>query len=177
MAGTVRSNSWRRTITARWSGSSPSSAVCIAERSMNEADGSCARLFVVESRSATASSAIVRRCRRRSRSRHIFFFIDPATTEIYTLSLHDALPICTRPPKALIGRGSIGSTTWPSLDCKGMDPIAELETARLQLQVELDAAKMPGERNKLGQFATPDRKSTRLNSSHGYISYAVFCLK
>src|SRR5256885_15189827 len=68
-----------------------------------------------------------------------FFFNDTATTEIYTLSLHDALPIseprpstrcATRRPRSNASRG------WPS-----------------------------------------DRKSTRLNSSHLVISYAVFCLK
>src|SRR2546422_4758982 len=68
-----------------------------------------------------------------------FFFNDTATTEIYTLSLHDALPICP-----------------PIVD---LSPIDTSTT--------------------LGRFATAtsDRKSTRLNSSHGYISYAVFCLK
>src|SRR5437773_7849816 len=67
----------------------------------------------------------------------IFFFNAPATTETYTLSLHDALPIWwfRRP-----GRGP-----W-------------------------DAAPGPA-------AAPPDRKSTRLNSSHITISYAVFCLK
>src|SRR5205809_3107079 len=69
-----------------------------------------------------------------------FFFNDTATTEIYTLSLHDALPICE-------------ARTGARLD--GDD--AEL-------------LPLAGERKK-------DRKSTRLNSSHGYISYAVFCLK
>src|SRR2546430_5750181 len=71
-----------------------------------------------------------------------FFFNDTATTEIYTLSLHDALPIsaaaaspcrCNSTPK--------DASTWPaSMSCR-------------------------------------DRKSTRLNSSHSQISYAVFCLK
>src|SRR5205809_3290237 len=71
-----------------------------------------------------------------------FFFNDPATTEIYTLSLHDALPICLRPRRSG-DAGSSGSRARPS---------------------------------PCGRFP-PDRKSTRLNSSHGYISYAVFCLK
>src|SRR2546429_6052260 len=70
-----------------------------------------------------------------------FFFNDTATTEIYTLSLHDALPISSgyrrrdsdRPPRP------------------GHAPACPATVA--------------------------DRKSTRLNSSHGYISYAVFCLK
>src|SRR5258708_34719261 len=76
-----------------------------------------------------------------------FFFNDTATTEIYTLSLHDALPILHRDPFAI------------SHDVH--DP--------------LDA--------KIAFFARPliwkvqDRKSTRLNSSHQIISYAVFCLK
>src|SRR4030043_1588580 len=66
-----------------------------------------------------------------------FFFNDTATTEIYTLSLHDALPI------------------WSCI-----------------------AGRRPHRWTKLaGRDTTPDRKSTRLNSSHGYISYAVFCLK
>src|SRR5256884_3279362 len=80
-----------------------------------------------------------------------FFFNDTATTEIYTLSLHDALPISppptrsrhARPPNRVCRR--IGTTSAPRCTAPG-------RTAR-------------------------DRKSTRLNSSHGYISYAVFCLK
>src|SRR2546429_9140506 len=67
-----------------------------------------------------------------------FFFNDTATTEIYTLSLHDPLPISLS--VCSISRGL---------------PIECLHGSR---------------RNR-------DRKSTRLNSSHGYISYAVFCLK
>src|SRR5882757_10633317 len=66
----------------------------------------------------------------------LFFFNDTATTEIYTLSLHDALPISS-------GR----SRSLPSLWCW-----------------------YPSEPRR-------DRKSTRLNSSHANISYAVFCLK
>src|SRR6202011_6416846 len=66
-----------------------------------------------------------------------FFFNDTATTEIYTLSLHDALPIS--------GRGRRGRRAFPGSH----------------------------------RTASPagDRKSTRLNSSHRCISYAVFCLK
>src|SRR2546426_4270289 len=72
-----------------------------------------------------------------------FFFNDTATTEIYTLSLHDALPIFTP-------------------DC-----IADFTTIRLE-QAGQDRVRVSGVR---------DRKSTRLNSSHLVISYAVFCLK
>src|SRR2546430_12274765 len=84
-----------------------------------------------------------------------FFFNDTATTEIYTLSLHDALPIwCGR-----CGRGRDRATARAS--CRpgaggGRDACAAGRGAR---------------RPAL------DRKSTRLNSSHSQISYAVFCLK
>src|SRR5271169_6953538 len=66
-----------------------------------------------------------------------FFFNDTATTEIYTLSLHDALPIC-------------GVHRAGGAQCS---------------------------RKYTNRQRKPDRKSTRLNSSHGSISYAVFCLK
>src|SRR3712207_8555929 len=82
-----------------------------------------------------------------------FFFNDTATTEIYTLSLHDALPICAirgSPPAA----GPAAPPTWRP----GAPPSAPLP----------QQAGRPGSR---------DRKSTRLNSSHANISYAVFCLK
>src|SRR2546429_8847558 len=79
-----------------------------------------------------------------------FFFNDTATTEIYTLSLHDALPIYAAP-----GRG-----------CR---TVAVVGPAVLRARRELRGDGVAG--------AAADRKSTRLNSSHGYISYAVFCLK
>src|SRR2546422_60088 len=72
-----------------------------------------------------------------------FFFNDTATTEIYTLSLHDALPI------------SGGNGTMMRTGLAGHSSAEALETTTRKR----------------------DRKSTRLNSSHGYISYAVFCLK
>src|SRR3712207_8117088 len=90
-----------------------------------------------------------------------FFFNDTATTEIYTLSLHDALPICTRPrtasrPRARSARrGSSGARS------------ARPPPSRL--------AALP--RTLSAAAAARDRKSTRLNSSHANISYAVFCLK
>src|SRR5207248_9876989 len=70
-----------------------------------------------------------------------FFFLVTATPESYTLSLHDALPICARSPCAA-GRGS-----------------------------------RSGSRSRAPATSREDRKSTRLNSSHRTISYAVFCLK
>src|SRR5256885_7443293 len=81
-----------------------------------------------------------------------FFFNDTATTEIYTLSLHDALPICLRPRHAV--RTAI----------------------RRAYRIHPDVAAAGGE-VALRLEARADRKSTRLNSSHLVISYAVFCLK
>src|SRR5207245_11206490 len=93
-----------------------------------------------------------------------FFFCHvPAPTEIYTLSLHDALPICRGrgnaraggraglgglPPRRHAAGGRPHDRAWRSRRCRGGTP-----------------------------RRTGDRKSTRLNSSHGSISYAVFCLK
>src|SRR5438067_7330365 len=79
--------------------------------------------------------------------RFFFFFNATATTEIYTLSLHDALPICHRGDPVVLLHG------WP------------------QTWYEWRHV-MPA----LAKNYT-DRKSTRLNSSHVSISYAVFCLK
>src|SRR2546422_11305385 len=87
-----------------------------------------------------------------------FFFNDTATTEIYTLSLHDALPIF--------------------LDIRHFRCQVELGEGQAQC-VELlhRQAGRCGERDARLLDESLDRKSTRLNSSHGYISYAVFCLK
>src|SRR2546429_7273624 len=79
-----------------------------------------------------------------------FFFNDTATTEIYTLSLHDALPISHNHDSDRASERS--RRVVPPAHRRGAGPGAHA------LLIE-------------------DRKSTRLNSSHGYISYAVFCLK
>src|SRR3712207_8030015 len=94
-----------------------------------------------------------------------FFFNDTATTEIYTLSLHDALPISLRNDwiftlvkryvRAMVARPA--SVLWISL------PLLLLLTA-------IAVSPRPA-------LKFEDRKSTRLNSSHANISYAVFCLK
>src|SRR2546430_3669143 len=91
-----------------------------------------------------------------------FFFNDTAPTEIYTLSLHDALPISRRLP-----RGGSGG-----LAVKFIREMIDQETATA---VAFDL----GGRLPLGGSGVSlgDRKSTRLNSSHSQISYAVFCLK
>src|SRR2546429_7261673 len=86
-----------------------------------------------------------------------FFFNDTATTEIYTLSLHDALPICTTPETT-----SNGLSAPRLVDINGDGRPDVVYAGDLQ--------------GNLWKFII-DRKSTRLNSSHGYISYAVFCLK
>src|SRR5438128_3640159 len=76
-------------------------------------------------------------------SRIVFFFNDTATTEIYTLSLHDALPI--------------------------------FHVRREH--VDIDPFRGGAQKTPFVHADDLDRKSTRLNSSHGSISYAVFCLK
>src|SRR3712207_8117209 len=89
--------------------------------------------------------------------RLLFFFNDTATTEIYTLSLHDALPIWCGGATAATPRAGDGVRHR-----RGHGPADRLHaTARRGTR--------PG--------ADRDRKSTRLNSSHANISYAVFCLK
>src|SRR3712207_7113629 len=82
----------------------------------------------------------------------VFFFNDTATTEIYTLSLHDALPIC-----APLRRGlrHLGQPLGVVAGHVGRDSL----------------------RRRRRTDRRRDRKSTRLNSSHANISYAVFCLK
>src|SRR5947208_11154988 len=85
-----------------------------------------------------------------------FFFNDTATTEIYTLSLHDALPIyaCVfaLPPMLGLHHGDPAQIIGPR--------------GGIYRHIVLDE-----------HVDAEDRKSTRLNSSHQIISYAVFCLK
>src|SRR2546426_4695479 len=96
----------------------------------------------------------------------LFFFNDTATTEIYTLSLHDALPICAALHRgdSRLDRPVARRPGHRAADC-GI--VADAIGARDSDSVSNDAA--------IG--GTVDRKSTRLNSSHLVISYAVFCLK
>src|SRR3712207_8441615 len=98
---------------------------------------------------------------------YFFFFNDTATTEIYTLSLHDALPISDEVEHAVhaaapsrgrvdrsFGHGDVVGHKGAAFAHRPLGP-----DRRVLLGLQLD------------------RKSTRLNSSHANISYAVFCLK
>src|SRR3712207_8832331 len=96
-----------------------------------------------------------------------FFFNDTATTEIYTLSLHDALPISRSAARG----GGASVRLHQAVDEPGRVPDARLrERAR---RVQLDGARLQSPAGA----QSGDRKSTRLNSSHANISYAVFCFK
>src|SRR2546422_11599306 len=92
-----------------------------------------------------------------------FFFNDTATTEIYTLSLHDALPIFPRAAQYVLNKAQ------------------EIEALAAKYGTARDMFYIGRHVNypvaMEGALKIKDRKSTRLNSSHGYISYAVFCLK
>src|SRR5439155_25343222 len=98
----------------------------------------------------------------------LYFFYDSATTEIYTLSLHDALPISDETGAAL-SRNFISKPGFRTVfgDCFNPSTTASV----LGLQPAGGTIRM------LRVDGLKDRKSTRLNSSHVAISYAVFCLK
>src|SRR3712207_8254862 len=100
-------------------------------------------------------------------------FNDTATTEIYTLSLHDALPIFTpispgkSEPPYIKGGQTVGCSS------AGAEWERPLRPAKCQVSGPPSAMiRFPP-----GRVSKTDRKSTRLNSSHANISYAVFCLK
>src|SRR5207253_9164550 len=98
-----------------------------------------------------------------------FFYNANITTQIYPLSLHDALPIST-PPR------SYGHVAFLRLSHgRLLRTLVEDRQACANLQAAQDLLRqlVPAGRKR----EIPDRKSTRLNSSHVAISYAVFCLK
>src|SRR3712207_7968662 len=95
------------------------------------------------------------------------FFNDTATTEIYTLSLHDALPICERHAAREAGEARPARHD-PVVGRAGADRVRHPEVR--------DLGPRPSQARGTA-VDRPDRKSTRLNSSHANISYAVFCLK
>src|SRR5690606_41853407 len=103
----------------------------------------------------------------------LFFFPDPAHTETYTLSLHDALPIF----KDYISYHTQGN--------RSVSTTVDIVLAQFLDRYELDQ-ELPADYLKISpkvkgsliiESGRKDRKSTRLNSSHVKISYAVFCLK
>src|SRR3712207_7729883 len=95
----------------------------------------------------------------------LFVFNDTATTEIYTLSLHGALPICRRSARGLrlLRRRLHQAQSRPARGGSAGDRPAVRSDRRERVRVHVGGRR--------------DRKSTRLNSSHANISYAVFCLK
>src|SRR3712207_8711457 len=95
-----------------------------------------------------------------------FFFNDTATTEIYTLSLHDALPISLFVVPLILAFSPVA--VW-ALRVGGLRLLWSLSAFALVSVVLLALF--------LSAVYSVDRKSTRLNSSHANISYAVFCLK
>src|SRR5688572_32523332 len=101
------------------------------------------------------------------------FFVLLSTTEMITISLHDALPICFHAIEEV----------YELLDAieSGDDAEMREELGDLLLQVvfhcQLARERGAFDFEKVAREMTEDRKSTRLNSSHSQISYAVFCLK
>src|SRR5438034_6678305 len=92
----------------------------------------------------------------------VFFFTDTATTEIYPLSLHDALPISAF--RTLERRLHPSTTAYAVVGKDLARRFERIGVPRTKLHVVRSGVRL-------------DRKSTRLNSSHTVISYAVFCLK
>src|SRR5947209_13401151 len=93
-------------------------------------------------------------------SAYSFFFNYTSTPDIYSLSLHDALPISY----AFDFKHPFGPDGTP----------VELDRAKIKAKIQRNATNRPDTDTPVDG---PDRKSTRLNSSHANISYAVFCLK
>src|SRR5205085_11711304 len=106
-----------------------------------------------------------------------FFYNDPPPTHTYTLSLHDALPICRRDHHL----------HHVDRDCEAYALRAtraredrRVETDEASRQIHQRTPRIAGIDRRIGldeELIVGDRKSTRLNSSHSQISYAVFCLK
>src|SRR5690606_39926789 len=101
-----------------------------------------------------------------------FCLSEPATTDIYTLSLHDALPIYEKigqRRQAWAAVLPIGQMGLSGEKCRGIWQGLSTEKLLGKCGVEFCGRSVP--------YGRLDRKSTRLNSSHVKISYAVFCLK
>src|SRR3712207_7153201 len=98
-----------------------------------------------------------------------FFFNDTATTEIYTLSLHDALPIYRHHGRLAVPGGGD--------EAGGLGDGHDRGDHLLRDDRDLTGLHPDRRRRRPRPAHLQDRKSTRLNSSHANISYAVFCLK
>src|SRR5207245_11794162 len=99
---------------------------------------------------------------------HLFFHT-PSSSYIYTLSLHDALPI------SVVAK--LCNASYEAVDAEARR-LSSLADAPLDLEGSVWALRSATDAfTLLGCLVDTDRKSTRLNSSHGSISYAVFCLK
>src|SRR5207249_12022813 len=99
----------------------------------------------------------------------VFYVVDPSPAEVYPLSLHDALPI-----------SSSGDSTFGSTTTSGRASAAARSSSShhgVERPLTRSAVVRPSGPRRRAATARPDRKSTRLNSSHVSISYAVFCLK
>src|SRR5207249_8363420 len=106
----------------------------------------------------------------------LYLLHSPARAWIYTLSLHDALPIWAR-SGASSGRSAINSigNMKAAFLSQHHDPVGKVPYGReMNFRYRSDGT---GGAISAGRRGTTDRKSTRLNSSHVSISYAVFCLK
>src|SRR5690606_40440087 len=100
----------------------------------------------------------------------LYYFNDTPTTEIYTLSLHDALPIYISSRSVLqkwISKYTGEIELKPTRKGRGLSPMNKGRKTTFEERIEIAQY----------TIANKDRKSTRLNSSHVKISYAVFCLK
>src|SRR5439155_3834372 len=104
-----------------------------------------------------------------------FILLAPAPTAIYTLSLHDALPIYRARARE---RGADGGAHRRVLGLD-VDDLGRGQPVGDELRERLDDRRLRRDRVDGDDVGVDlaDRKSTRLNSSHVAISYAVFCLK
>src|SRR5207248_8757337 len=102
----------------------------------------------------------------------LYFCNDPAPADLHTLSLHDALPILAAGDNGAMPIGEAMRTDLPAVP----PSTSEAEAAEL-MRTHYTRHLLVEEKGQVVGIISIDRKSTRLNSSHRTISYAVFCLK
>src|SRR5690606_40273077 len=100
----------------------------------------------------------------------------PAATEIYTLSLHDALPILSMFNTGRVRRNGFLDSDLETIHERLVKASEARQREILTGEVTYIGTAIPTD-EEIEKIPTEDRKSTRLNSSHVKISYAVFCLK